>query len=105
MILHTVAFKLSHERGSEAEKDFLQAGMTLADLPMVLNFKCYKQTSSKNDFDFGFSMEFATQTDYEAYSNHPVHTEFVSSRWIPEVVEFLELDYEELGATAPVPDA
>ena len=96
MILHTVAFRLKHQHGSEAETDFLKAGSALANLSMVQNFKCYKQTSEKNDFDFGFSMEFATLADYQAYSQHPMHVEFVSNRWIPEVVDFLELDYEDL---------
>ena len=96
MILHTVAFKLKHERGSEAETNFLKAGNALANLPMIQNFKCYKQTSQKNDFDFGFSMEFATYADYKAYNENPQHVDFVSSRWIPEVEDFLELDYEEM---------
>ena len=101
MILHTVAFKLKHERGSEAETAFLEAGNTLADLPMVRNFRCYKQTSQKNEFEFGFSMEFASLEDYQAYNVHPVHVDFVSRRWIPEVSDFLELDYEELAMADP----
>lgn len=96
MIIHSVSFRLKHEPGSPAEEDFLRAANALAGLPMVQNFRCYKQTSSKNDFDFGLSMEFETQAEYDAYSNHPVHTDFVTNRWIPEVVDFLELDYEEL---------
>ncbi len=100
MILHTVAFKLKHEQGSEAETAFLKAGNTLVDLPMVRNFKCYKQTSQQNDFDFGFSMEFATLEDYQAYNEHPMHVDFVSNRWIPEVADFLELDYEELAVAS-----
>jgi hypothetical protein len=96
MILHTVAFRLKHESGSDAEADFLKAGGALAELAMVHNFKTYKQTSEKNDFDFGFSMEFATVADYQAYSEHPMHVDFVTNRWIPEVADFLELDYEEL---------
>jgi hypothetical protein len=88
---------LKHERGSEAEADFLKTGSALAELSMVRNFKSYKQTSEKNEFDFGFSMEFATQEDYQAYNEHPMHTDFVSNRWIPEVADFLELDYEELA--------
>ena len=101
MIIHTVTFRLKHERGSQAETEFLQAANTLADLSMVRNFKCYKQTSPKNEFDFGLSMEFETQADYDAYSNHPTHDDFVANRWIPEVVDFLELDYEELVVPTP----
>ncbi len=99
MVLHTVAFRTKHEAGSDAEKNFLQAGIALGRLPMVRNFKCCKQTSKKSDFEYGFSMEFETPADYEAYNDHPVHVDFVASRWIPEVEDFLELDYEEITVT------
>ena len=71
---------------------------------MVRNFKCFKQTSKKNGFDFGFSMEFATQEDYRAYKEHPTHADFVSNRWFREVVDFLELDYEEMAIEDLSPD-
>lgn len=93
MILHTVAFTLKHTPGSAEERDFLDAGLALADLPMVNRFQCFRQISEKNDFDFGFSMEFESEEDYQAYNAHPVHSDFVASRWIPEVARFLELDY------------
>lgn len=67
--------------------------MALGDLPMVQSFRCFRQVSAKNDFDFGFSMEFVSEEDYQAYNQHPVHVAFVSTRWIPEVENFLELDY------------
>jgi hypothetical protein len=38
-------------------------------------------------------MEFADQRAYDAYSNHPAHNRFVQDRWIPEVDEFVEIDY------------
>jgi stress responsive alpha/beta barrel protein len=49
--------------------------------------------SPKNDFRFGLSMEFAGADAYAAYNGHPVHTRFVEERWIPEVADFLEIDY------------
>ena len=41
-------------------------------------------------------MEFADAAAYEAYDQHPVHAGFVQQRWVPEVADFLELDYEAL---------
>ena len=52
--------------------------------------------SGKNDYDFGFSMEFADQAAYDAYNEHPTHVAFVSDIWIPEVEDFLEIDYTRL---------
>jgi hypothetical protein len=41
-------------------------------------------------------MEFASQAKYQAYNEHPEHVAFVKGRWIPEVEEFLEIDYEPI---------
>lgn len=94
MIRHTVAFRLRHASGSEEEREFLRAALVLADIPGVERFEQLRQTSAKNDFHFGFSMEFADQATYTAYNEHPVHTGFVAERWVPEVEDFLEIDYE-----------
>jgi Stress responsive A/B Barrel Domain len=93
MIRHTVAFKLKHAKGSEPETAFLRAAQVLMSIPTVMRFEFLRQVSPKNGFDFGFSMEFASQQDYEAYNVHPEHVRFVETRWKPEVVDFIELDY------------
>ena len=93
MIRHTVAFKLKHPSASDAESSFLKAAQVLASIPTVRNFECLRQVSPKNDFDFGFSMEFESEEGYEAYNIHPEHVRFVEGRWKAEVAEFMELDY------------
>ena len=65
MIRHTVAFRLKHPRGSAEETSFLSAGMALAEIPGVERFEQLKQVSPKNDFHFGYSMEFADQAAYQ----------------------------------------
>lgn len=94
MIRHTVVFKLNHAPGSQEELDFLGAAQKLGDIPKVMNFECLRQISKKNDFDYGLSMEFSSMEDYQAYNNHPDHVQFVKTRWIPEVAEFMEIDYK-----------
>ena len=96
MIRHTVAFRLRHAPGSAEEADFLAAARALADIPGVEAYEQLRQTSAKNDFTFGFSMEFADQAAYDGYNSHPVHTAFVADRWVPEVADFLEIDYVPL---------
>lgn len=96
MIRHTVVFALKHPSGSDAEKDFLNAALVLADIPGVTKFEQLRQVSRKNQYSFGFSMEFADQAAYDGYNNHPDHVAFVQGRWIPEVAEFLEIDYVPL---------
>jgi hypothetical protein len=39
-------------------------------------------------------MEFADRAAYEGYNAHPDHVRFVRERWLAEVSDFLELDYE-----------
>ena len=96
MIRHTVVFNLKHAAGSAAEKDFLDAADVLADIPGVEKFEKLKQVSRKNDYAFGFSMEFADQAAYTHYNDHPWHVAFVNDRWIPEVRKFMEIDYVAL---------
>jgi len=97
MIRHTVAFKLVHPHNSPEEKAFLDAIMRLSSIPGVRNLELMKQTSAKNNFDYGLSMEFDTEKAYEEYNRHPDHVLFVSTYWITEVSDFLELDYEPLN--------
>jgi hypothetical protein len=97
MIRHTVVFKLKHAPGSQGELDFLQSARKLADIATVKRFECLRQISKKNSYTFGLSMEFASPRDYQAYNDHPDHVQFVQTRWIPEVVDFLEIDCEPIS--------
>lgn len=96
MIRHTVIFVLKHAHGSLQEKSFLRDALVLKEIPGVEKFERLRQVSKKNDYDFGFSMEFANQAAYEAYNVHPKHVAFVKDRWEREVERFLEIDYEAL---------
>ena len=93
MIRHTVVFRLKHEPGSAAERDFLRAARDLAKIEGVQKFECLRQVSSKNAYTFGLSMEFADRAAYAFYTDHPDHIAFVQGRWLPEVAEFMEIDY------------
>ncbi|MBX3255274.1 MAG: Dabb family protein [Chitinophagaceae bacterium] len=97
MIRHSVIFTLKYAKGSAEEKDFLQATEKLADIPGVKAFEQLEQVSKKNTFDYGLSMEFANQDEYDIYNNHPDHTAFIRQYWIPGVEDFLEIDYTPLN--------
>jgi hypothetical protein len=97
MIRHTVAFRLKHPAGSAQEQKFLADAKILAAIPGVEKFEQLRQVSAKNEYRFGFSMEFADQAAYSAYNGHPDHVAFVRDRWVPEVDDFLEIDYAPLG--------
>ena len=92
MIRHTVVFTLKHPAESLSERDFLRDATVLATIPGVDNFEQLRQVSSKNDYRFGFSMEFADEAAYRGYNKHPIHVAFVRDRWVPEVSRFLEID-------------
>jgi hypothetical protein len=96
MIIHTVAFKLKYTRGSSDEKNFLNAARRLASIPGVYNLQSFRQTSKKNNFDFGLSMEFKTLEEYETYNQHRDHLTFIEKFWLEGVENFLEIDYEPL---------
>jgi Stress responsive A/B Barrel Domain len=92
-IRHTVAFTLVHAKGSAEERDFLESAERLARIPGVEAFELLAEVSPKNGYCFGISMEFADRPAYERYNEHPDHVRFVEEHWLPEVGEFLELDY------------
>src|SRR5690242_15690873 len=100
-IRHTVAFTLRHVEGSAEEAAFLEAGRELGKIPGVERFEVLREVSPKNGFRFGFSMEFADAAVYAAYNDDPVHVRFVRERWVPEVVDFLEVDYMALETDVP----
>jgi quinol monooxygenase YgiN len=93
MIVHSVFFRLNHAPGSDAEAAFLAKAAKLAKIPGVGNFQTVEETSPKNPFTFGLSMEFADQTAYDNYNTHPDHVRFVKEVWLEEVAEFQEIDH------------
>jgi Stress responsive A/B Barrel Domain len=96
MIRHTVVFRLKHAAGSPAEAAFLTDALVLAAIPGVEKFERLQQVSQKNDYRFGFSMEFSDKAAYSSYNDHDDHVAFVRDRWIPEVEAFLEIDYKPI---------
>jgi Stress responsive A/B Barrel Domain len=89
-IRHTVVFAL---RDPGTAPDFLAAAQRLAATPGVEAFEILDEVSPKNGYRYGISMEFAGRQAYDAYNTHPDHVRFVEERWLPEVEDFLEIDY------------
>lgn len=96
-IRHVVIFCLKHNKNApETEKFLLDGQAILSSIPLVKNFEVLSQISPKNEYHFGFSMEFSCMDTYDAYSAHPVHEAFVKQRWEKEVTSFLEIDFKGL---------
>ena len=93
MIRHSVILKLKNTISNEERQAFFEAVDTLADIPTVREFEVLNQVSAKNKFEYGISMEFDNQVQYDTYSNHPAHLDFIQNFWIPNVEDFLEIDY------------
>ena len=96
MIRHTVVFKFKPSVDSIAAQNFFVAAKRLATIPGVQNFESLRQTSKKNGYEFGLSMEFANETIYQQYNKDPLHEQFIQQYWVPSVAEFMEIDYEPL---------
>ena len=91
---HTVTFRLKHASGSAAEAVFLAAAAELATIPGVHNFQIRRQISPKNAHTFGISMTFVDDAAFQAYCSHPLHSDFVEQRWLAEVEDFQEADFD-----------
>jgi hypothetical protein len=82
---------------SESQKhEFFVALKALEDINGVEKMEVSRQTSTKNKFKYGFSMEFVSNEIYQAYSIHPQHDAFVKDFFIPLVEDFMEIDTEKL---------
>lgn len=93
-IKHMVTFCLhAGKENPEAEAFLSQSAAELAPIPGVENFEVFRQVSSKNDYDYGFSMEFSDQAAYNAYNKHPVHQTYVAEIWLKQVSRFQEIDF------------
>jgi hypothetical protein len=93
MIRHSVILKLKENISHESKKAFFEAVVKLREIPDVKKFEVLNQISPKNKFEYGISMEFENQERYDSYSNHPAHVDFIQNFWIPNVEDFLEIDY------------
>lgn len=93
MIRHSVILKLKSDISSEDKQAFFDAVDRLAIIPDVKKFEVLKQVSSKNKFEYGISMEFNNQEQYDVYSNHTEHVAFIQNFWMKSVEDFLEIDY------------
>ena len=96
MIRHSVILRLKSNLSSEAKNRYFDAVGKLKQIPGVQKFEVLKQTSSKNPFQYGISMEFDTQQAYDLYTGHFLHTAFVEKYWADCVEDFLEIDYQML---------
>ena len=96
MIRHSVILKLKEAINADEKLAFFNAVELLSNIPYVQKFEVLKQISPKNKFEYGISMEFDNQEQYDAYSNHPDHVAFVQNFWMSNVEDFLELDYQLL---------
>jgi Stress responsive A/B Barrel Domain len=93
MIRHSVILKLKADLNSADKQAFFDAVDKLATIPDVQKFEVLKQISSKNKFEYGISMEFDNQEQYDIYSNHVDHVAFIQNYWMKSVEDFLEIDY------------
>ena len=89
----SVVFKLNHASDSPEEKNFLAKPRKLKSISGVRKFEVMMEISSGNPYEFGISMEFENQLEYDFYTNHPDHIHFVQEIWIPNVASFMEIDY------------
>jgi hypothetical protein len=96
MIRHSVILTLKSSLSPVDKLQYFEAVNELKQIPGFQKFEVLKQTSAKNPFEYGISMEFETQQAYDLYAGHSLHTAFVEKYWAACVVDFLEIDYQFL---------
>ncbi|WDE95416.1 Dabb family protein [Lentisphaera profundi] len=95
MINHGVVFTLKKDSALSREEFFAEA-LKLKKINPVIKFKIVRETSSKNTFEFGLFMKFQNPEAYALYNNHPDHLHFIQNIWIPNIEDFMEIDFEKI---------
>jgi hypothetical protein len=94
-IKHMVIFCLKYDKDSiETDNFLIKSKNILSSIEGVENFEVVKQFNPKNDYDFGFYMEFKDKKTYQSYNENPAHINYVKYTWLKEVERFLEIDFE-----------
>ncbi|NIK68346.1 Dabb family protein [Paenibacillus sp. BK033] len=93
-IHHMVIFSLKHATGSEEAKAFMRdAESQLTKIPVVKQFRAFR-LKPNNLLDYGISMVFDSEEDYQTYVAHPLHDDFEDRRWKKEAAQGMVIDYE-----------
>ena len=97
MLYHSVVFKFKASISNVEKHEFFNAVNKLAMIEGVHHFETLKQTSLKNEYEFGLPMIFDnTEAAYQKYNAHPEHSLFIQKYWVTMVDGFLEIDYEPI---------
>jgi len=94
-IHHSAYFIFNDSISNEDTALFFTEIKKLAAIPGVIGFKVVNEISPKNKYNFGVTMQFKNQQDYDAYNSHPTHVDFVQNYWLKMVADFMEIDYRE----------
>jgi len=94
-ISHNAFFKLKDSLSNADKELFFTEINKLAGIEGVIDFKVVKETSPKNHFEYGATMQFKDQTAYDSYNSNPQHQKFVQEIWMKMVEDFMEIDYVE----------
>ena len=96
MLYHSVIFKFKASISNVEKHEFFNAVNKLAMIEGVHHFETLKQTSLKNEYEFGLAMVFDNTEAYQKYNAHPEHSLFIQKYWLTMVDGFLEIDYEPI---------
>ncbi|CAM3581258.1 Dabb family protein [Paenibacillus lupini] len=93
-IHHMVIFSLKHAMGSEEAEAFMRdVESQLTMIPVVKQFHAFR-LKPNNPLDYGISMVFDSEEDYQTYVTHPLHDDFEDNRWKIEATQGMVIDYE-----------
>lgn len=89
-------FSLKHDAGSHEEKVFFERMKVLKEISVVKEFTLLKVRTGKMDYDYCLRLVFDDQSGADAYSNHPIHNQYVKDEWKPNVAKGMLVDLLEL---------
>jgi len=92
-IRHLALINLKHEKDSPRAKEFLEAAKR--DLGGVPSVREYMQNvTPPKGWQYGLLLEFDCEEDLEAYENHPLNQKFTEEYWIPDVLDYMDINFK-----------
>ena len=90
----TVAFKLTHEKYSSRENEFIDKLQKLLNTPFIEHFEFVRNTGKLNSYEFVVTSHFRNYAAFDKFLHSQPQREFRARHWDKEVAEQMHFAYE-----------
>ncbi len=90
----TVAFKLTHEKYSSRENEFIDKLQKVLNTPFIEHFEFVRNTGKLNPYEFVVNIHFRNYAAFDKFLHSKSQREFRTWHWDKDVAEHMHFAYE-----------